>query len=243
MRRFYTLPPEEIYYPWLLVNRKNYRVLFKRAFEHAIIDSGIMDFAKKEVTDYPQSFLNTWSWKAEQLQLIWKDKIWFVIPDYCDDYNPGQFGDNVSKTLENISLYLNEKPNINWLPVIQSRYLNKFSFLESAKNLHGLIGDYPRVAVGTVCKCRKLDFIIYCLKVARKTFKKSWIHVFGLTLHALPKVARLIDSFDSMAWTFPRESGGHSCKNKRERLQYFHAYMEKVKPFLEEDKVEVVCSG
>jgi hypothetical protein len=40
--RFYTLP--DVDYPYLLVNRKNYRILFKRNFKHAIVDSGVMDF-------------------------------------------------------------------------------------------------------------------------------------------------------------------------------------------------------
>jgi hypothetical protein len=115
-----------------------------------------------------------------------------------------------------------------WLPVIQSRYLNRFSFLESAKKLYDLIGDYPQIAIGTVCKCRKLDFIIYCCRVARKIFPKSWIHAFGLTLTALPKVAHLIDSYDSLAWTFPR-TRGHSCKTLKERTEYFNLYINKTK--------------
>jgi hypothetical protein len=116
-----------------------------------------------------------------------------------------------------------------WLPVIQGRYLNKFSFLESAKQLHDLIGDYPQVAIGTVCKCQNLDFIEYCCKVARRFFPKSWIHAFGLTLTALPRVKHLINSFDSMAWTFPNVKGGHSCKNLKERRLYFHRYLGRLK--------------
>lgn len=114
------------------------------------------------------------------------------------------------------------------MPVLQSRYLDKLSFLESAQKLRELIGDYPQIAIGTVCKCRNLDFIEYCCKVARRFFPHSWIHAFGLTLSALPKVKQYINSFDSMAWTFPRERGGHSCKNKKERIQYFNAYIAKV---------------
>jgi len=232
--RFYSLPPET--YPYLLVNRKNYRILFQRKFKHAIVDCGVMDFVKNNVKEYPKSFLDGWGWKAKELQNIWHEKVWFVIPDYPDDYNPGQFGDNVSKTLKNIERYLSEAPNVNWLPVIQSRHLNKFSFLESVNLTHSLIGDYPRVAIGTVCKTRNIDFMVYCCQTARKFFPKSWLHAFGLTLSALPKVQSYINSFDSMAWTFPRESGNPSCKNNRERLQYFNAYMKRLKQVLSELK-------
>lgn len=229
--QFYSLPEE--HYPYLLVNRKNYGILFKRNFEHAIIDSGVMDFVTKEVKEYPKSFLDSWAWKVSQLQMIFHEKVWFVVPDYPDDYNPNQFGDNVLKTLENVKFFM-QKQEISWLPVIQSRYLNRFSFLESAKATYELIGDYPRVAIGTVCKCKKKDFIIYCCKVARKVFPHSWIHAFGLTLSALPEVANLIDSFDSMAWTFPR-TPGHSCKNSKERIEYWHAYVNRVNQILEVD--------
>ena len=232
--RFYTLPPNGVNYPFLLVNRKNYRVLFKRRFRHAIIDSGVMDFVRKNIRDYPSGFLKTWKHTARALSDVFGEKIWLVIPDYPDDYNPGQFGDNVAKTLENIKDFITVD-GVNWLPVIQSRYLNRFSFLESAKQVKEIVGEYPRVAIGTVCKCNRLDFIIYCCKVARKIFPNSWVHAFGLTLKALPKVAHLIDSFDSMAWTFPRESGGHSCKNMGERLQYFHAYLHYLKAYGLED--------
>jgi hypothetical protein len=225
---FYTLPDNGIQHSFFLVNRKNYHTLFKRNFKHAIIDSGVMDFVHGNVTEYPASFLHSWSDKAIQLNEALKGKAWFVIPDYPDDYNPGQFGDNVAKTLMNVERFLKESPSVNWLPVIQSRYQDRFSFLESAKQLHDLIGDYPQVAIGTVCKCRNLAFIIYCCRVARKQFPKSWIHAFGLTLKALPKVSNLINSFDSMAWTFPREHGGHSCKNQKERVTYFHAYIKRI---------------
>jgi len=82
-------------------------------------------------------------------------------------------------------------------------------------------------AVGTVCKTNDLGFIEYCYQIARRFFPHSWIHAFGLTLSALPKVSRYINSWDSMAWTFPRKPG-HSCKNSRERVRYFIEYLERV---------------
>lgn len=136
--RFYTLPPNDVYYPFLLVNRKNYRCLFKRKFEHAILDSGVMDFARKDVADYPKGFLNRWINEARQLQKIFNNRVWIVIPDFPDDYNPGKFGNNVAKTLEVIKCYI-QHTDVEWLPVIQSCYMNKFSFLESCQKLKYII--------------------------------------------------------------------------------------------------------
>jgi len=232
--RFYSLPDSP--YPYLLVNRKNYRILFKRRFKHAIIDSGVMDFVHEDVKEYPHGFLKEWKYKARLLTDVFGDKVWCVIPDYPDDYNPGQFGNNVKKTLQNIEEFI-AVDGVNWLPVIQSRYLDRLSFLESAYLTREVIGDYPRVAIGTVCKCKKLEFIEYCCKVARKYFPDAWIHAFGLTLKALPKVCNFIDSFDSMAWTFPREPGLPSCKSMKERREYFKLYIERIRDLSEEIKI------
>jgi len=195
------------------------------------MDSGVLIFVDPKIKDYPKRFLKMYPCRAKTLTEIFKDRLWVTIPDLPDDYNPGQFGDNVEKTLERIEEFLAFE-GVNWLPVIQSRYLNRFSFLESCKRTRDIIGNYPRVAIGTVCKCRNLDFIEYCCVTARRFFPKSWIHAFGLTLHALPRIVGVINSFDSLAYSFPRNPGGHSCKNQAERVQFFHAYIDRVNQIL-----------
>jgi len=250
--RFYTLPPSGISYPYLLVNPNNYKILFKTKFEHAILDCGVEAFKHNpKLPDYPKSFLEHWKWKAKQLTEIFGEKLWVTIPDYPDDYNPGQFGDNVVKTLRNIEAFISVD-GVNWIPSIQSRYLNRFSFLESCKTVKELIGDYPRVAIGTVCKTNRINFIEYCCKVARSNFPNSHIHAFGLTLRALPKVAKtiaswdslvpecgrtkwrhsFIDSFDSLSYTFPRCGHQPSCKNLDDRRKFFYAYLQRIQQIL-----------
>ena len=230
--RFYTNPRGLGQYPYIMLHMKQRRQLLRIRFDHAIVDSGVMIFVRKNVDDYPHWFLKIYDFRAKQLSEIYGDRVWVTIPDYPDDYNPGQFGDNVSKTLENIKDFISIK-DVNWLPVLQSRYMNRFSFLEACEKTKEIIGDYPRVAIGTVCKCNKVSFIEYCSKVARKIFPKSWLHAFGLTLRALPLVKDYLDSFDSMAWTYPRTSG-HSAKNTTELQQYFQAYLNRVDDILEE---------
>jgi len=217
-----------------MLHMREYKKLLRMRFDHAIIDSGVMIFVKASVKGYPPWFMKTYAYKAKVLTDIFKDKVWVTIPDYPDDYNPGQFGDNVSRTVESIERFITIE-GVNWLPVLQSRYMNRFSFFEACERTKEIIGDYPRVAIGTVCKCRKLDFIEYCCKVARKFFPNSWIHAFGLTLSALPRVCGVINSFDSMAWTFPRRSG-HSAKNEKELMQYFNAFLERVETILTNSK-------
>lgn len=234
--RFYTLPPRGIYYPYLFVTPKSYKFLFKTKFEHAILDSGIGIFKRNpQLDDYPRGFLTHWKVLAQYLTKIFKEKLWIVIPDYPDDLNANhQFGDNIAKTIRNIKDFIVVK-GVNWLPVIQSRFLDKSSFLLSCKLTKEIVGDYLRIAIGTICKTNNLNFIEFCCKTAREFFPNSWIHAFGLTLRALKSCKGLIDSFDSMSYTFPRESHRGSCKNTKERIEFFNKYLECVKQNMRRD--------
>ena len=250
MIRFYTLPPRSIEYPFLLVNIRNWKELRKRRFKHAILDSGVEIFkSNPNLKDYPKSVLWRYSQKAEIVSRLYPGKVWVTIPDYPDDLNPGQFGDNIEKTLRNIEEFISID-GVEWLPVIQSRYLDIFSFYESCQKLRDLIGDYPRIAIGTVCKTRKLSFIEKCCSIARKFFPNSWIHAFGLTLRALPKVKDYIDSFDSLVpgdcgggrkiwwWKYGVIPYGYFDKiNKQNRpyikIKFFYSYLKRLTQIVE----------
>jgi len=194
--RFYTTPRGDVQWKYYLVNHKTEKMLLNSGFEHAIVDSGVMRFIKKELKEYPKGFLIDWKYKAKLLTEIYgEERVWCVIPDYPDDYNPGQFGDNIKKTLKNIEEFICVDGPI-WLPVLQSRYLNKFSFLRAVQEVKDLLGQYPYLAIGTVCKTSSVSFIEYCCRIARKHFPKTWLHAFGLTLWALPRVKGIIDILD-----------------------------------------------
>lgn len=233
--RFYSLPPRELYYPYLMLTMKNRNELDKRHFDHAIVDSGIEIFAKKHVTDYPLSFLHRYEQRAEILTHKFKEKVWVTIPDYCDDLNPNQIKNNVKKTIKNIREYLPNK-NVNWLPVIQSKNFNRFSLLENLSEYQEVLGDYPRVAIGTVCKARNLKFIVDCCKIVKKFFPDKWLHAFGLTLAAVQKCEPYLNSWDSQACYFPRkpfkqwskETGFKPFPNGNTRIFFFNAYLEAI---------------
>jgi len=207
--RFYTLPPRVIKYPYLFTTMLRWRELLDRDFEHAIVDAGVeYFFLVRKLRDYPRHYLIEYERRARLLGKLFGDRVWVAIPDYPDDYQPGlthENGmDNVDKTLRNVARFV-QIDGVAWIPVIQSRYMNTFSFLESCERLREIVGDYPRVGIGTVCKARKVSWIAYCLKTARAHFYNSWIHAFGLTLTALRKLGGdTINSFDSMAWDWYR---------------------------------------
>jgi len=229
MRAIAFLYEPPIKYPYAFTNIKRYKWLIKNShrWKKAILDCGVEIFWHQ--TEYPKGFLDNYKEKAKTLTEIFGNRIWITIPDYCDDYK--HVPNNIEKTLRNIKEFI-KIPNINWLPVIQSRYLNIMSFYESLQKTKEIIGDYPRIAIGTVCKTNNLKFIIECCKATKKHFPKSWIHAFGLTLRALPKAKKYINSFDTSAYTFPRKRSMGQASNQKERIQYFIAYKKRIEEIL-----------
>jgi len=221
-KRFYT------FYPYLLVPFPKLRRLRRCNFKHAIVDSGVEIFAHG-AKDYPKWFHRRYQHVAKQWTQIYGERIWFVIPDYPDDYRNNPIEDNVAKTLRNIETY-HKIEGVNWVYPIQSDYLNLQSFHESC---HEVMKFNPeRVAIGTVCKCRNLDFIEKCCRMVRQHFPKQHIHAFGPTLRAVPRILPYIDSWDSTAYYTSREPGRGMCRNQKERQEYYFAYLNRVKEII-----------
>lgn len=141
--RFYTLPPRTVEWPYLLVNMRIWKELWRRKFKHAILDSGVEVFkTRPHLKDYPKSLLFRYAQRAEIVSKRFEGRVWVTIPDYPDDITPGRFGDNVDKTLKNIEEFITID-GVEWLPVIQCRYLNLLSFYESCHKMRKLIAVYP----------------------------------------------------------------------------------------------------
>lgn len=237
--RFYTLPPNGIEHEYICVNPRSIRELGKRQFVHAICDSGVHFFYDNpEAKDYPPGYIDRYVKLAKRLSASFGDKIWITIPDYPDDYHPGQFGDNVEKTLVNIRRFVDIE-NVLWMPTIQANFKDIRSFEYSCKQLCR-IKQFERVAIGTVCKVRNLKFIFRCCRIARRFFPESWIHAFGPPLNAIAHIKYYIDSFDSTAWTFPRSAHKSSCKTARERREYFLAYLSRLSDLLESHDMSIL---
>jgi len=228
--RFYTIVPEGIEWPWHFYTYYRMEGIYRRRYKHAILDPGVgLLFHHRKLKEYPKHFIENYANLAVGLTKLLKDRIWISIPDYPDDYLNNPLEDNVERTLENMKAVM--KYPANWLPIIQSDYLSVDSFRECAKVVREET-DVDRVAIGTVCKTRNLKFIVSCCRIARRVFPDRHIHAFGLTLNALPKVRHLIDSFDSLAWTFPRRSG-HSYKTKAEQRRYFWEYVNLYRQYID----------
>jgi len=216
-QRFYTYPPTECKWQWILRNIKQKPI----PCTHEIVDIGIYDLLKPP---YQHSKEKLEKWKSLQT------KGWKVVPD-CPDLQ-GEFNqeinfDNVEYSWELLTKLYNPK-DITHLPVVQSHYQQIKSFKDYIKRFKEKYGVVDKVAIGSICKADDHDVGIKMLKIARREFPESWIHAFGLRFQQFKRAYDLIDSYDSTSWTFPRDSGRSSCRNKEERIEYFFDYVQRI---------------
>jgi len=206
MEIFFTTPPPGVKYPYVLttMTRPAHEIINKYHYaEFILLDTGVdLFFFRKRLQDYPKGYLEHYADKARLLSRIFKNA-WVTIPDYPDDYYPGHIRDNVEKTIANIRRFIGI-PGVQWLPVVQSRFHDRFSFLSALAEVRSVIGDFPRVAIGTVCKSRDSRWIAYTAHATRNHFPHSKIHAFGATLKALPRFHMYVHSVDSNSWDFYR---------------------------------------
>jgi len=206
MEIFFSTPPPRVRYPYVLttMSKPAHEIINKYHYaELILLDAGVeLFFLRKKLRDYPAGYLEHYADKARLLSKTFKNA-WVTIPDYPDDYYPGYITDNVEKTIANIRRFITV-PGVQWLPVIQSRFHDRFSFLSALAEVRSIIGDYERVAIGTVCKSRDSGWIAYTAQATRNYFPHSKIHAFGATLKALPKFHMYVYSADSVSWDWGR---------------------------------------
>lgn len=202
------------------------RRLKNYSWKHAILDSGVEIFLKG-AKEYPNGFFDKYAFTCQQYTEIFGDRLWCVIPDYPDDYRNNPIEHNVRKTLRNIKRFHKVK-GVNWVYPLQSDYLNLQNFHDSC---HQVMKYCPeRIAIGTVCKTRNLQFIEKACRMAHQHFPVSHIHAFGPTLSALPRILPFIDSWDSCAYFY--NENATLCKTAEERKLAFERYVEKINKIL-----------
>jgi len=213
--QFYTYPPAGVEYDYVLRNIKQN----ERPCKHQIVDIGIYDLIKPPYM-HTDDKIRRW----EQLD---PGNGWKVVPDAPDI--TGEFGvevdyDNVKYTFELLrELYDPDDPT--HLPVLQSRYQDINSLRDSILKFKKLYGVVDKLGIGSVCRANNIKFVVRAIRMIRRAFPNTHLHVFGLRFHHLRRVYYYVDSYDTTAWTFPRTGGRPSCKNKKECTEYFYEYL------------------
>jgi len=254
---FYTLPPKEVPYPYILINANNpelgiqYIVRHWRHVKSVIIDSGVEIFRKDGVRDYPGG-PRAWISRLVRLyntvrNIVPGAAVYATCPDYPDDYRPGSLwlsdkATNIERTAENVRLCTSQYPNISWLIPIQGHYRNPGSLLRSLDYYWdmGVFEKYSYYAVANLCVEVDTDLIHRSILAVRKRLKelgvldKVMLHIFGLKIAALRRIKHDIHSFDSTAWTRPvdttvRAIRNASAKTQWERVVFFCRYLWRLK--------------
>lgn len=239
--RFYTLPPHEVPYPFVLINARNpainYIINNRRFIRSVIVDSGVEIFRNPNVKDYPRGwFSHLVSLYRRVKVLVPNAEVWVTVPDYPDDYHPKALWvdgkTNIERTLDNILYALTSYPEVNWLIPIQGHNKQPHSIVKALELYAKHNVPLNRLlAVANLCVEVSDVIMVETVKLAHNWLIKQGImpkiHVFGPDVGAVKKAKQYIFSFDSTAWTKPRVSGGWSAKNRRERVWLFITWLHR----------------
>lgn len=161
---------------------------------------------------------------------------WASIQDWmCEPFIIHKTGLSVQehqrRTIDNYKLLTDLAPEIQWTPVLQGfkldEYLDHLDMYEAAGiNLFSL----PVVGVGSICRRQHTTEAEIILNTLAAFGLK--IHGFGFKLLGLDRVANVLTSADSMAWSFSARKSpplpGHTHKNCANCPEYALLWRERV---------------
>jgi len=218
MIRFYTLPPESVPYPYIIVNLNDlsltdskglsYILTNRKYVRSVIIDPGIEVFRNSSVKDYPEGVLGR-IYKAVRYYCKIKSilrgaEVFVTVPDYPDDYSPRALWlsdqiTNIERTLENVLFAVDRFSDVNWLIPVQGWNKQPISILRSLNYYreYGILKKYSFFAVANLCVEGSIDIIIRTLKIARANLYNKRIHAFGINLRSVGRV------YNTFVWKDP----------------------------------------
>jgi len=245
---FYTLPPDTIDYPYILINANNpehgirYIMHHRNRIEAIIIDSGIEIFRNPRIKEYPggpEAWIRRLAMFRDRVKSIAPHaRIYVTCPDYCDDYHHralwlSEDFTNIERTVMNVLKCVDWYQDVEWLIPVQGWNRRPKSLLWSLEYLHelGVLKRYDYIAVANLCvelNIRVLrDSVLHVYHWLRdRGYEKHRIHIFGLKIAALDAVEDYVDSIDSKAWTRPvttrlQRAMNWSCKIYEECVLFF----------------------
>lgn len=216
-KRFYANPPKEVGWPYII----RHLDAPEQDCVHEIVDIKISDLL---------IFPHHHSDKKLRVWEKFETDGWKVVPD-CFDIK-GEFGIDVTfDTLEysKVLLMQHYTNDPNQMPVIQGYVDDYQSFNEYISWFKGYYDQPLLVGVSGSAGRAGREFCKSVLKLVRREFPRSWVHVFALNRWNFRGVWKFIDSFDSSNWTRPRGRGVSSASTKVERIKYFYDFVEGLK--------------
>lgn len=222
MLKFFTLPPINVHWPYILVNANRpengirylrhlpdfvwyYNV--KDYIKEVLIDAGVEVF-RYGITEYPEG----WKRRIEKIVDLYYElksfpigTVWVVCPDYPSDYEMLPEYPNIEKTVRNVLYCIDNYPEVPWVIPVQGKREKPDSILDCIKYYEefGITKRYDYFAIANLCVSRSNATIVNTIRIARDRLRNKKLHAFGLKMQGLAKVWRMINSADTMAWSRP----------------------------------------
>ena len=256
MVKFFTLPPDRMDYPYILINANHpenglrYVASHRSSIEAVIIDSGIEIFRNPSIKEYPGG-AEAWIKRLVDLydrakKIVPHARVYVTCPDYCDDYHPKSLWlsddlTNIERTILNILMCVDWYSDVDWLIPVQGWNRKPESLMISLDYLHqlGVLKNRRYIAIANLCVEPSTEIVRKSVLYVRHWLKiygysDTDIHVFGLKIAALHSIKNMITSFDSTAWTRPVSTRLHrvfpwSAKTDEERMLFFIEYLIRLK--------------
>jgi hypothetical protein len=212
------------------------------------------------VKDYPPGHMEKmFKLYCKFRRLFPRAEVWVTVPDYCDDYHPGNLWldektTNIERTLQNIITAVEKYPQANWLIPVQGWNHQPQSIAYSIQllKIKGLM-EYNYYALANLCVEARLDIITATAKIARSLLPDKKLHIFGLKLKAVSLIRPYINSFDSLAWTRPVDGKTRVCvdgrwlrrssRNAEDRRRFFDAWMTRLNYYLRQSLISEIIKN
>ncbi|RLG84913.1 MAG: hypothetical protein DRO39_06860 [Thermoprotei archaeon] len=249
---FFTLPPNSLDYPYILINANrprdglNYIMAHRKAVEIVIIDAGVEIFRNRTVKEYPGG-PESWIRRLVRLydsvrRIVPHAKIYVTCPDYPDDYHPRNLWlsdreTNIERTIYNVLKCVDWYGDVRWLIPVQGWNRVPSSLLISLEYLEqlGVLKRYEYLAVANLCVEPSKRIIKHAVQYVHHWlhdhgYSDKKIHIFGVKISVLDIIAKYATSVDNLGYTKPVSQRLHdvfpwSCKSEDERELFFCEYM------------------
>ena len=135
------------------------------------------------------------------------------------------------RTIDNFMELRTLAPDVKWTPVLQGYTLEDYLFCVYFYQQAGVrLADEPLVGLGSICRRQATDEIVEIVKVLHAQGLN--LHGFGVKILGLPRLAPMLSSADSMAWSLNARKHpplpGHTHVNCGNCLEYALLWRKKV---------------
>lgn len=170
-------------------------------------------------------------WASEIGSMVWAACQDWMCEPFILDKTKLTVAEHQKRTIDNYLELRSREPDLPWVPVLQGWSMGEYEDHAEQYERRGVdLRKLPTVGLGSVCR-RQNTMRVACLI---RTLAKSGIrlHGFGFKLGGLAEVGDVLESSDSLAWSFAARRQpplpGHTHKNCANCVTYALQWRDRV---------------